>query len=326
MIEFQTLSASSERPERNVLCLNPAYTHDPRLRIRASNAYKWVRIFDHITLVEWGLLSLIRLFCNPRFARLTFRYANQAYPERSANLRRARFYFRSFISFRPSLSWFNLLDSHPDLRDCVRHEPEMAEKLHRPYRRTDLSVARRLQLIVEHVRISDEIGFSGLMARAYREPVEIALFNNRTGQPLSLLLGRPGQFGKEGELALHLSDGINRIYSACFSLRELNGLRELDIGCLQGPAGDMDGRQLIRELTRNLHGLRPRSLILESLRSIAQSLDCDRLRVVGNANHIYRSWRKRRNIAFDYDEFCSEIDSHQLVGHDWLLSNSKEPI
>lgn len=253
-----------------------------------------------------------------KIACLAYRHSHRLYPKPEEKSRRLRFYLRSALSLRSSAIWFDTLDNFEGLGQCVLHEPDMAEKLHRPYRRKGLSVKNRLELLLDHNRIVMHLGWSDLVAKAYQGRVEIASFADRDGNVLQLVLDRPGQFGKEGELALHLVDSDTRLYSACFSFRESDGIRELDVGCIQGP--DLqDARQSVRELTRGLHGLRPRSLILEALRSIANTAGCARLRVVGNANHIYRSLRKRRKIAFDYDAFCAEAKGVTASTGDWLL-------
>jgi uncharacterized protein VirK/YbjX len=268
--------------------------------------------------LEHGMLSLIRALSTQQSARLAFRFSNRLYPEWHGAGRRLRFYLRSLLSLGPSSIWFALLNDNPGYRQCLRHEPEMAEKLHRPYRRAGLRANERLGLALDHARICERLGWTELIARAYGETVEIARLVDRDSHPFRILLARPGQFGKEGELALHFSDDDVRLYSACFSFRESGGVLELDVGCIQGPGLD-DGPQRIRELTRGMHGLRPKSLILESLRAVALATGCSRLRVVGNANHIYRSLRKRRHIAFDYDAFCQEAGGATANGADWLL-------
>jgi hypothetical protein len=237
---------------------------------------------------------------------------------------RLRFYLRTLFSLRSSAIWFEHLNNSASLRKCARHEPDMAEKLHRPYRRSGLSVQNRLDLVLDHIRIVRLLGWAELVASAYESTMNIAEFTDRNGNAMRLILARPGQFGKEGELAVHLVDGNTRLYSACISLREYNGIRELDVGCIQGP-DHQNARQNVRDLTRNLHGLRPRSLILETLRSLAGAADCAGLRVVGNANHIYRSLRKRRTIAFDYDAFCAETGGVAESDGDWLLPVLTEP-
>lgn len=269
-------------------------------------------------LLESGMLSLIRVFSKADVARLADTYARKLYPDAHQRRRRLRFYLRTLLSLRATASWLELLDRQADLQACTEHEPEMAEKIHRPYRRAGLPLKARLALVQNHVKIAERLGWTRLMAAAYGNPESIASFNDRTGHVLQLVLSRPAQFGKEGELALHIADGDERLYSACFSFRETDGRRELDIGCIQGPAAE-DGRQKIRDLTRNLHGLRPRSLMLEALRDVAAAAGCERLRMVGNSNHIYRSLRKRRKIAFDYDAFCAEIEGAAADESDWLL-------
>lgn len=276
------------------------------------------------TFIESGLLSLIRTLSSPRTARLVDECSYRLYPEPSQHRRRLRFHLRTLFALRATAAWLDLLNSDADMRTCLEHEPEMAEKIHRPYRRAGLPLRTRLALVRDHVGIAESLGWTPLMAKAYGQTAPIASFVDRTGQALQLVLTRPAQFGKEGELALHITDSDSRLYSACFSLRETDGRRELDIGCIQGPDAE-DGRQKIRDLTRNLHGLRPRSLILDALRFVATAANCDRLRMVGNDNHIYRSLRKRRKIAFDYDAFCAEQEGAQADGADWLLPVEVEP-
>jgi len=268
--------------------------------------------------LEFLPISLIRAFSSKRIARLTYRYAQREYPEHNDVGSRVRFYLRSLFSLQPTALWFQLLDQHPFLRKCLKHEPEMSEKLHRPYRRAGFTCMERFRLLRDHIKVCERLGWSELMASFYGKPLEIACFADRNGHPFRLILARPGQFGKEGEIAMHLMDGEVRLYSTCFSFRLDNGLQELDIGSIQGPSM-ADARQRIRDLTRDLHGLRPRSLILECLRAIASSSGCSRLRAVGNSNHIYRSLRKRRSIAFDYDAFCKEEPGTVQDGRDWLI-------
>ncbi|WP_414041023.1 DUF535 family protein [Acidithiobacillus sp. M4-SHS-6] len=234
--------------------------------------------------------------------------------------RRLRFHLRTLFSMRETAIWLDLLHSDANLQACLEHEPEMAEKIHRPYRRAGIRPKTRLALLQDHIEVIKALDMAPLMARAYEQTVLIARFVDKKDQSLQLLLSRPAQFGKEGELALHLTEGDSRtrLYSACFSFRRTDGLRELDIGCMQGPANE-NGRQKIRDLTHNLHGLRPRSLILSTLRFIAIATDCDRLRMVGNDNHVYRSLAKRREIAFDYDAFCTDEKGANSDGADWLL-------
>ncbi|MDR3395014.1 MAG: DUF535 family protein, partial [Parasulfuritortus sp.] len=195
------------------------------------------------------MLPLPHPFSIRRLAHLAYRNSHRLYPKPEERSRRLRFFLRSLLSLRPSATWFDALDNFAGLNACALHEPEMAEKLHRPYRRSGLSVKDRLELVLDHNRIVSLLGWSDLVANSYAKTVEIANFTDREGSALQLILARPGQFGKEGELALHLVDGDTRLYSACFSFRKSDGIRELDVGCIQGP--DLqDARQSVRDLTR----------------------------------------------------------------------------
>jgi uncharacterized protein VirK/YbjX len=81
----------------------------------------------------------------------------------------------------------------------------------------------------------------------------------------------------------------------------------VDVGCVQGPRGDgADASTVIRHVTKALHGCRPRDFMMTALRSVAELASAERIVGVGAARHIYRHWRKRKSITFDYDGFWAE--------------------
>lgn len=279
------------------------------------------------SLVENLALALVRLIAGAYLARLSFRFAHRLYPatEPRHRTRRLRLYLRTVFYLKATKPWFTMIDRHAVLRRCLRLEPDMAEKLHRPYRRSRFDSEQRAALAFDHVRIVDRLGLGDLVADAYAIPVAVACFNDRNGKPLRIELARPARFEKEGDIAVHLVEGDQRIYSACFSFRTTpSGGHEIDVGCIQGPTMD-DAREYIRTLTRRLHGLRPRSIILESLRAIAVATGAEGLRIVGNAGHIYTHLRKRKALHFDYDQYCEEAGGTRNHDGDWHLPAKVDP-
>lgn len=59
-------------------------------------------------------------------------------------------------------------------------------------------------------------------------------------------------------------------------------------------------------ITRGLHGLRPKALLLFALQELAGIWGIARLRAVSDANHIYRHWQKQRPVAASYDQWWLE--------------------
>ena len=261
------------------------------------------------------LLATIRVFSDRRTARLALRFARYAYAEDTTNdiRRRTRFLARTLWYCQTSSRWYRFLDANATLRRM----PDLAEKLHRPYARSGLGANARLTALISHYRSCSDLRWTPLLGAIARGPVVLACWSDKTGTPLSLTLDRPHQFAKEGELVLNLERDGERLGTVAFSLRE-GGPHAIDVGCLQGPAGE-EGRQQVRELTRGCHGLRPKVLLIEALRAIGLVGGCETIVAVGSRHHIYRSMRKRRSIAFDYDDFWRELGGSPRSDGDWQL-------
>lgn len=127
---------------------------------------------------------------------------------------------------------------------------------------------------------------------------------------------------KEGEwlLCLHPLENETPLYSISLSLRlaRPGDDRVLFIGGLQGPAGD-NAREIVRQLTRQCYGIRPRNLLLDVTRAIAKTSGCVRLDLVSSQSHIYNHRRKRKKLFFDYDQFAREESGTPTDDATWAL-------
>lgn len=228
-----------------------------------------------------------------------------------ARWRRSRFLIRTLWYGGSSARWYAFLDANAFRRRLTRVQPALAERPHRPYRRFDLNAHERVACLVSHGLALERLGWQPLVLRMGMRPLTIARFIGKDGIERRLVLGLPDQFMKEGELCLHLCSGAMRLYTAAFSLvgtldtGAASGVAALDIGCLQGP-DDPAARDLVRATTKALHGLRPRDLMVTSLKMFAEAAHAPTLVGVSGSRHVYRHWRKRRQIAFDYDSFWAE--------------------
>ena len=279
-----------------------------RAPLPALRPERWLA---HVLAWLWGVPT----------ARRAFRLATRLYAAAhfQARWRRCRFLIRTLWYGRTSARWFAFLDANAFQRRLTRLQPEWAEKLHRPYRRYDLSAAARLDCLVAHGRAIERLGWQRFVLGLSTQPLTIARFIGKDDVERRLELGHDGQFMKEGGLCLHLCCGAQRLYSAAFSLLGASVLT-LDIGCLQGP-DDPAARDLVRSTTKALHGLRPRDLMLTALKALAQAVAAPTLVGVTGSRHVYRHWRKRRPFAFDYDSFWTEHAGRQRDDGDFELSS-----
>lgn len=220
-------------------------------------------------------------------------------------VRRWKFIARSLLYGRSQQAWLSYLAKRAWMLRLVVLRPELLERLQRPYQRRDLNRWGRLEALRAHYEACAQIGWQTLCARIARGDMVLARLDDLFEQPARLALHYDQRFAKEGEWALSLALGTERCYTMALAFRQQGHERCLHIGCLQGPDGPR-GREQVRALTRGLHGLRPRDLLLEAARELAASAGCTHLELVSDAQHIYRSLRKRRRFAFCYDAFARE--------------------
>ena len=91
------------------------------------------------------------------------------------------------------------------------------------------------------------------------------------------------------------------------------------IGCLQGPKGEESLRR-VREATRDLHGMRPKFLMMRLVRQLAWEHGCRTMILVGNDNRtVHRSAKKHGRLMADYDSVWQELGAQARRDGDFDL-------
>jgi uncharacterized protein VirK/YbjX len=204
-------------------------------------------------------------------------------------------------------AWFKILQQ-PELAVVIHDHPDLYQKLQRPYLYRTLNTPQRLAAVREHYRFVVEHFSPACRQEIYTPP----------GKTLAQLpLAELGNFGlcvtdsrmeKEGDLILCLRNQANQevLCTLAFSITQFAPeKRELFIGGLQGNKYTHDKEEVIA-ITRGLHGLRPKALLLFALQSLGTIWGVTRLRAVSDAMHIYQHWQKKRTVASSYDEWWLE--------------------
>jgi hypothetical protein len=226
---------------------------------------------------------------------------------------RFKYFIRGCATPRLTADWFSVLASGP-LRFLTSQHPYLFSKLQRPCLHRRLSCRARLELLMIHYGFVDRF-----LEEQFLEQILAP-----TGWPLAALpMPEPDRFSlrlfywphsKEGELCIGLYDRVFQQFlfmmAFCVTHGGQSGGFEFFIGGLQGTKLP-NQRELIIELTRSLHGLRPKALLLFALQQLAQSWGISRIRAVAAQEHIYRHYRKRIAFHANYDEFWAE--SHGVI-------------
>jgi uncharacterized protein VirK/YbjX len=230
---------------------------------------------------------------------------------------------RAVVHRRATFGWLELLNSHPLFAELVKARPRLLYKIYRPYLSNTMPIAARLELLREHYRHLFRLGLGPLAVQAARGAVVLARIEGKSGLPYQLQLRAIEPMEREGELVLQLLQGGDLVYSCAFSFVQSEQGMQLGVGCMQGPRGE-HGLQLIKDATRELHGLRPKNLMLKLLGQFAYDHGCASLRLVSNANRVVCSATRQGKVHADYDTLWQELGAQPRADGDYQLTS--EPI
>lgn len=216
--------------------------------------------------------------------------SKQSYPENKYKI--AKFMVRSIFYYKP----LKFLESNLNQQTRVELEkkhPEFFTKCMRPYMDLTLPRTKAMKMVVEH---HDWI-IKKSLNDVYSNGVNLG--GVTIGEDTyHFVLSYESRYWKEGELTLRLTDLKENYYVISFTIFEGKAY----VGGVQGPEKDSG---FSKKMTKELYGLRPKSLILEVLRTWLKKHDINAICGIRKKYHTYSSIRYR-NISFDFDRYWSE--------------------
>ena len=215
-------------------------------------------------------------------------------------------------------AWLRLLNSHPAFSEYVRNCPRFLYKVYRPYISNALRPEERLAAIQSHYEFVFRRGLGQMVARASLGPVALAAVEGKSGLPYEIQLRTVNMFDREGDLVLQLAQDGKIVYTVAFTVAPRAGHPAISIGCVQGGKTE-DAREAIRLATRDLHGMRPKQLMVSLVRQLGFEYGCTRMHMVSNRNRvIYKAIRHGRVLA-DYDLLWEELGAVKNAGGDYEI-------
>jgi uncharacterized protein VirK/YbjX len=182
-----------------------------------------------------------------------------------------------------------------------------------------LDMGDRLAVLASHYHFIFRHGLGPTVAQASRCGVLLASMEGKTGVQYQIHLRAVEPLEREGELVLQLSEGGVLVYSTAFTFSDLEGFSIVSIGCIQGPKHG-DGLGAIRAATRELHGQRPKQLMVNMVRQLGYELGCTQMRLVGNANRVVRGAMRDGRVLADYDQLWGEMGAQRRGDGDFQLA------
>jgi uncharacterized protein VirK/YbjX len=230
----------------------------------------------------------------------------------------AKIRLRALLHWKQTPDWMELLNSHPAFSDYLRTYPKFLYKVYRPYNSHALGPQQRLEAIRAHYQFVFRRGLGQTIARASLGPVVLAETAGKSGLAYRIELRTVNMFDREGELALQLTQDGKAIYTVAFTLAPRDGVPAVNLGCLQGGKTE-DAREAIRIATRDLHGIRPKQLMVSLVQQLGYDYGCERVVMVSNRNRvIYKAIRHGRVLA-DYDQLWEELGARLRADGDYEM-------
>ncbi|WP_064602459.1 VirK/YbjX family protein [Photobacterium sp. J15] len=201
----------------------------------------------------------------------------------------------------------------PEMLDTLlKQHHNFFEKPMKPYITVKGSPDERADFVVSHYNFVEKCLPEETTHAIYQQQngLELAHFEVKD-EEFRLALMYDSRYQKEGDMTLKLLDNQNlAFYAVSFSIREGSNGRELAIGGIQGPESSPENKVRIKALTKTLHGLRPKDLMIKMLTIIANVWQVDHLLAVKNSAHIYRARRYHKGkVKADYDAHWKALNA-----------------
>jgi uncharacterized protein VirK/YbjX len=180
-----------------------------------------------------------------------------------------------------------------------------------PYVNNAWNVAERLDRIASHYELLATQA-SGTFQLNQHDTLRLADLSKLSAD-CEIVIDRADWFKREGELVLNLFKKDLRVASLAFTFGLQDGVAAIFIGAIQGihrGVAKEESLEIFKELTKELEGLRPRSLLLEILRMIGNRLKISRLLAVADENrhhrHQYFGGAHAEKLGANYNEIWIE--------------------
>lgn len=231
----------------------------------------------------------------------------------------------AWIARLPELAAYLDEATHPSMSRALRSRPEMIGVAVWPYMHATWSADERLGAVANHYRQMDSLA-PALELKPDERLVLAQLDQVRAG--LRLVLDRSSWFMREGEFVLNTFIDEQRIYSLAFSFGRAAQESVVLVGALQG-IRDASMPDLYKELTKEMHGLRPRDFIVDALRFLAVQTGATRILAISNNQRQHRSHyfrdQKNADLAGDYDQIWEEQGGTLLASGFYTFPSRSEP-
>lgn len=205
-----------------------------------------------------------------------------------------------------SYRWIRFINTHPALEGLARLAWDLLGKIHQPYLSVHLDCSARVGLLIRHYQIVQEAGFGKLAKQAAIQPLRLCSIIGKSGTRYWLELSTTGDQRQAGEWVLRLVSRGICVYAITFLFTLEDGKKQLTVGSLTGMLS-MGRKMGIRQATWDMHGWRPKDMMVSLAREIGEVLGCSKIVLIGNRNKLPVTDLRFCKKSSDYDKTWKEL-------------------
>lgn len=220
----------------------------------------------------------------------------------------AKVWLGSALFPQSTLRWRRFIQEHPALQGLARSTPQFVSKIYGPYLTGQITCETRVDLLISHYRLLFDLGYERMVHECLLHPVLLCEFQGRGNETYRLELCSPTQHFHWGEAALRLTLEGRLVYTLTFSVMHIGQENVLAVGGMEGLLAT-DDVFCVKRITRDLHGLRPRDLLIHAVTEIAYHFYCSRVILTGNKNKIPPNSKRVCRRSSDYDRAWREVNA-----------------
>ena len=240
--------------------------------------------------------------------------AHKIYPD--SMRKRVRFVLKASISGKHYIYEMQSIFEDSKLQAIIDANPRQYEKIFRPYLYASLKLQDRMEFVKNHYEFTKQHWSEELIKAVYVDrSFQLARVDiSPDGENhVTIYLSRETSFANEGEIFVALNDmNGNMLFALNFNFIRESDTNGILISCMKGAAGE-GSRDAIREITKDMHGLRPHHLLLFVLQSMAGFYGFGVIKAISTQAHVYNATGRGERIKTDYDGFWEEAVARWLM-------------
>lgn len=212
-------------------------------------------------------------------------------------LRHAKFALRRLLMSRQIMRFERYVNTAPHAQIFFhQHEHEAYPLLHL-FTDSRFGATKRQQIMQYDLEAALKNFGATVFKQISQKPYHCLIAKLPNG--CQLWLNRNDQLVDEGWWAVSLRNVQGeRIYTASFTFLPHNALL---IGSVQGP-NTADAKDVVRQMTKTLHGIRPQHFMINALQLLSGSLKTTPLLGIAQDNQVKLRWALKKRVQINYDD------------------------